>query len=218
MHHRKGGKPPAEPKKRIRRTAEEARRAILQAAVDRLREAGPASIRLADIARDVGVSHPAILHHFGSREELLSAVVQEALERLHLELFQVLTRAEASEASSVEILNAMAETLETAGHARIIAWLNLSGVADAVDKDRMRLVADVVHARRLESLPPGTKAPDFEDTLFTCILATHAIMGEALIGASLRQSSGLAEDPDAPARFRRWLARLLVHKLEPPTA
>ncbi len=184
--------------------------------MDRLRDAGPASIRLADIARDVGVSHPAILHHFGSREELLAAVVQEALERLHLELFEVLAHAEASEASSVEILNAMAETLETAGHARIIAWLNLSGVVDAVDKDRMRMVAEVVHARRLEALPRGSKAPEFEDTLFTCVLATHAIMGEALIGGSLRQSAGLAADPDAPQRFRRWLAKLLVQKLEPP--
>ncbi|MCA9631657.1 MAG: TetR/AcrR family transcriptional regulator, partial [Myxococcales bacterium] len=200
---------------RIRRTAEEARQAILAAAVEQLRASGPASIRLAEIARDVGVSHPAILHHFGSREELLKAVVQEALERLHGELFEVLSHAEASEASSVEILDAMAETLETAGHARIIAWLSLSGVADAMDQGRMRQVAEVVHARRLEALPHGIKAPHFEDTLFTCVLATHAIMGEALLGRALRQSSGLGDDPAASTRFRRWLARLLVEKLEP---
>lgn len=202
------------PKKRIRRTAEEARSAILEAAVERLRETGPASIRLADIARDVGVSHPAILHHFGSRDELLAAVVREALERLHNELFDFLARAEASEASSFEILNAMAETLEMAGHARIIAWLNLSGVQANLDQDRMRAIAEIVHARRVAGCPEGRDPPDFEDTLFTCLLATHAIMGEALLGRSLRESAGLRDDPNAAARFRRWLARLLVQKIE----
>ncbi|MBV1885644.1 MAG: TetR family transcriptional regulator, partial [Parvibaculaceae bacterium] len=54
----------ARPAKRIRRTAEEARRLILDAAEKRLAEQGPEGIRLQDIAKDIGVSHPAILHHF----------------------------------------------------------------------------------------------------------------------------------------------------------
>jgi len=54
-----------EPKKRVRRTKEEAQRVILDAAEERLANGGPEALRLQDIAADVGISHPAILHHFG---------------------------------------------------------------------------------------------------------------------------------------------------------
>ena len=53
-----------EPKKRVRRTKEEAQRVILDAAEERLANGGPEALRLQDIAADVGISHPAILHHF----------------------------------------------------------------------------------------------------------------------------------------------------------
>ena len=57
-----------------RRTAEETRAAILDAAERRLKASGPASIRLQDVAAEAGISHPAVLHHFGSREGLVQAV------------------------------------------------------------------------------------------------------------------------------------------------
>src|SRR5262249_22912893 len=65
--------------KRTRRTAEGARREILDAAEKRLRELGPDGVRLQQIASDVGVSHPAILHHFESFEGLIQQVVQRAV-------------------------------------------------------------------------------------------------------------------------------------------
>src|SRR5271165_2303383 len=68
---------------RRRRTGEEARSAILDAAERLLVASGPAGIRLQEVAADVGVSHPTVLHHFGSREGLLEAVVARALESLH---------------------------------------------------------------------------------------------------------------------------------------
>lgn len=199
--------------KRKRRTAEEAREAILEAAVVRLRETGPDGVRLADIARDVGVSHPAVLHHFGSRENLLAEVVREALDRLHAELLHVIENAEASEASSFEILNTMANTLETAGHARIMAWLALSGRAPDFDEERLRELVQVIHRRRLEDADPQSH-PDPESTLFIALLATHAVFGEALLGPMLRTSAGLGDDAEVSQRFRRWLARTLVELIE----
>ena len=56
---------------RTRRTADEARRLILDAAERQLAEVGPAGLRLQEVAKEVGVSHPTVLHHFGSREELV---------------------------------------------------------------------------------------------------------------------------------------------------
>ena len=54
--------------KRRRLPADEAKTRILEAAQKRLTEGGPDAIRLQDLAADLGISHPAILHHFGSRE------------------------------------------------------------------------------------------------------------------------------------------------------
>ena len=65
--------------KRIRRTASEAKSMILDAAEKRLREFGPAGIKLQELAADVGVSHPAILHHFGSRDDLVEAVDRKSV-------------------------------------------------------------------------------------------------------------------------------------------
>ena len=84
---------PAKPAaKRIRRTAEEARRLILDAAEERLARQGPEGLRLQDIARDVGISHPAILHHFESREGLVRALVGRANRQLRDTLLSALER------------------------------------------------------------------------------------------------------------------------------
>src|ERR1700761_1952547 len=69
--------------KRIRRSPEEARARILDAAEGIMAKGGgPASLRLQDVARLAGISHPTILHHFGSREGLVRALNLRALERL----------------------------------------------------------------------------------------------------------------------------------------
>src|SRR5271165_6132693 len=73
---------------RRRRTGEDARTAILDAAEQRLVASGPAGIRLQEVAADVGLSHPTVLHHFGSREGLVEAVVARALDSLHAGLLQ----------------------------------------------------------------------------------------------------------------------------------
>src|SRR4051812_32579591 len=80
----------AETRPRRRRDAEDARAAILDAAERRLVLAGPAGIRLQEVAADVGVSHPTVLHHFGSREALVAAVIHRALERIHAEVVQAI--------------------------------------------------------------------------------------------------------------------------------
>ena len=60
--------------KRQRRTPEEARRLILEAAQALIVTTGPEGLRLQDIAAAAGISHPLILHHFGSREGLVRAM------------------------------------------------------------------------------------------------------------------------------------------------
>ena len=78
------------PPRRRRRTAAEARAEILDAAEARLREGGPEAMRLQEIAADVGISHPTILHHFQSRDGLVRALGLRITERLVNDLLEAL--------------------------------------------------------------------------------------------------------------------------------
>ncbi len=42
---------------------------------------GPAGLRLQEVAKAAGVSHPTILHHFGSREGLIQALNLRSVEQ-----------------------------------------------------------------------------------------------------------------------------------------
>src|SRR5260370_42078020 len=60
--------------KRIRRTPEAAKLAILEAAERRLIEDGPDGVRVQHIAADLGITGAALPYPFGSRETLIDAV------------------------------------------------------------------------------------------------------------------------------------------------
>ncbi|MEW9550166.1 TetR/AcrR family transcriptional regulator [Nonomuraea sp. NPDC050783] len=53
------------------------RRAVLDAALQAIAEAGPAGWSLRELARRAGVSHAAPAHHFGDKQGLLTAVAAE---------------------------------------------------------------------------------------------------------------------------------------------
>ncbi len=57
------------------------RRELLLAVIDTMAETGIGHRSLRDIAAAAGTSHRMLLHHFGSREELLVAVVEEVERR-----------------------------------------------------------------------------------------------------------------------------------------
>src|SRR5580704_3000312 len=67
-----------ETQKRVRRTPEGARRLILDTAQRLIARTGPEGLRLQDIAAAAGISHPLILHHFGSRAGLVRALARQA--------------------------------------------------------------------------------------------------------------------------------------------
>jgi AcrR family transcriptional regulator len=67
----------------------ERRQALLDALVDEFAKRGIGDRSLRDVATAVGTSHRMLLHHFGSRDELLLAIVDE-VERRQIALMQEL--------------------------------------------------------------------------------------------------------------------------------
>lgn len=202
---------------RRRRSAEDAKRAILDAAEARFAARGPAALRLQDVAADVGVSHPAILHHFGSREDLVRAVIDRALAGVREDVLATLGAPDPTRIDVAALIERVFETLGGHGQARLIAWLAL---ADEGRGDRreagaffVRETAEAVHARRAAlHLAAGRPVPPFEDTFFAILLTSLALIGDALLGDTTRASSGVTDAAAGP-RFRAWFAELLVAHL-----
>ncbi|HVW25945.1 MAG TPA: TetR/AcrR family transcriptional regulator [Polyangiaceae bacterium] len=198
---------------RVRRTADDAQREILDATERSLREHGPSGIRLQQIAEEVGVSHPAILHHFGSREGLINAVVRRAMDRLEADLIAAIAAPPSStKPLGAELVERAFDVLVGGGHARVAAWLLLSGAWDFPAESRMKLIAEAAHARRLEleaAAHPGAPPATLEDTKFRMLLVASTIFGEAIAGDAMRESAGVT-DANARARFRDWLSELII--------
>jgi AcrR family transcriptional regulator len=68
------------------------RRALLDAAVTAIDERGPGAVSLRELARAVGVSHAAPVHHFGDKAGLLTAVAAEGFQLLGDALAEVRAR------------------------------------------------------------------------------------------------------------------------------
>jgi AcrR family transcriptional regulator len=59
---------------------------LLTAARDLVREQGPEAVSIAEVARRVGLSRPALYEYFSSRDELLAAILDEEMPRWQAEL------------------------------------------------------------------------------------------------------------------------------------
>jgi len=192
--------------RRSRRTPEEARRLILDTAQELIARGGPEGLRLQEIAAAAGISHPLILHHFGSREGLVRALVQEAVGELRDKLIGSM----GSGASSLEQELDQVFDAYRDGLAQRLAWLatiDPSG-EQAGSATIMRDIADSLHAQRVATAPAGA-APDRADTEMLVHLIAVAAFGDAMIGTRLWRSAGLHATEATTRRFRAWLASLV---------
>ena len=200
------------PPSRVRRTAEAARVAILDATERRLIAAGPAGIRLQEVAADVGVSHSTVLHHFGSRENLVKAVCERTFAAIHAEIVEAIGRSGGAEGQVAALLDGVSHALTTRGHGRVVVWLALAGTPIGGGEVQLTDVVSATHALRKARRAGAAKLPPLEDTAHTVVLAALALLAESVVGPAIFGDAGLG--PDAGARFRAWLARLLVAHLD----
>jgi AcrR family transcriptional regulator len=192
------------PTKRIRRTSDEARRVILDAAEAGMAATGPAGLRLQDVATAAGVSHPTILHHFGSREGLILALNRRALEDLRSGLMRNIG---SSSSSGDSVESAFAAYRD--GLAKRMMWLLQSQVE--LGNAGLPILDEIVqalHALRLSIAGPGVEV-DLFDTQAIVHLTTIAAFGDALIGPRLRRASDAESEAGSRRRFEAWFSALL---------
>jgi AcrR family transcriptional regulator len=192
--------------KRLRRTPEEARQLILDTARVLIARDGPEGLRLQDIAAEAGISHPLILHHFGSRAGLVRALARHATAELRDRLIAATSAPGYSFEQQIDrVFDAF-----RGGLAQILAWLAATEPdgGESGETMIMREIIEMMHARRVANAPLGTTVPR-EDTEWAVFLVTFAAFGDAIYGAPLRRSAGLPDNEESDHRFRVWLAALL---------
>src|SRR5579864_2777522 len=176
---------------------------ILDAAEARMTVDGPAGLRLKDVARAAGMSHPTVLHYFGSREGLVRALNERSLEALRT---SVMAQIETSQPGGDSIKRAFATYRD--GMAQRVLWLVQSAAPQTPGGMKFfDEIVEALHALRRKFAAPGT-VPDIEDTRAVIHLTTIAAFGDAFIGARLRQASGEKERA-ARDRFEAWFSELI---------
>ncbi len=210
--HKWGGPPcpppataPARARTRRRRSAAETRNAILEAAQRRLLAGGPEAIRLQEIAADAGISHPAILHHFGSREGLVEAMVLRGITNLQAQFLEGWPSAKEPDIEGV--FQRFFEVASHRGIARMLAWLILSKGNRTMAPNVFKPAAERMHAGRVRrAQKEGRRSPELEQTLFAATFIFILVLGDSLFGPSVRRALGLGSGADATRRFRRLLS------------
>ena len=163
-------------------------------------------MRLETVAKAAGVSHPTILHHFGSRDGLIQALNLRAVEQLRTVLIGVLGSAPGGSENAIAPIFAAYRN----GLAQRMVWLMQSGsfIIGPAGLPMLDEMVLALHALRERLAGPGVKV-DLADTRAIVHLTTFAAFGDAILGKRLRQAQGPAEEIAQREWFENWFSALL---------
>lgn len=179
---------PAKTKKRVRRTPEDARELILDAADRVFATKLPDVAGLKDVAKAAGVSHALITHYFGTYDALVEATLERRFHRLRAQLLPTMVRLVGEEADARRLLDAhrraVTEAVSDPAMVRLGIWAALSGRASAHDffphrMQGLKLLADALEPRS------RARREDLEVALITsfALAVVWKAAGPAIAGA-----------------------------------
>ena len=185
---------------RKRRTPEQARGVILDAAEARLKRLGLDGLNVVGVAEDAGLSHASVIHHFGN-----TAGMRKALEdRMAKALLGDLVTALKSDAEPQQIMAGVFHAMADGGHAKLLAWRTLNDTdPELPDQALQRLFAELIQrtSERFEQ-------KDTANVRNCLLLIASCAIGLGVSGSALPALLG-AEEIDN-TEFANWLANLLL--------
>lgn len=203
--------PPATAAPRTRRSAEEARQDILDAAQAAFERGGPAAVRLKPIAEACGVTHSGVLYHFGSREGLLEALFQRAALSLREDALAAVSGAWAGgQLDLEELLSSVYARVADPSRAQLLSYLLAHGrdPFPAANEQGLARIAQGLAAFASGFMKEGKLSS--EDAAFGIELIALVMFGDLLVGDQVR--TRLRDQPvdEQRARFRKRFAELLL--------
>lgn len=195
--------------KRIRRSPEAAKLAILEAAERQLIEGGPNSVRIQHIAAELGVTAAAVNHHFGTRDVLIDSVRRFSARRLLTDIDAILEAWDVEQLDMNRLGDLFRKTYSDRGSSRLIFWVALSGRKPQGSGLMQRLIEAVHSARERRAQAHRRTPPPISDTRFIIALlsSVHALMPVA--GDAVLLAAGCEANDTEATRFLDWVANLL---------
>ncbi|WP_328322910.1 TetR family transcriptional regulator [Kribbella sp. NBC_00382] len=186
---------------RTRRSPEEARLLILDAAAALLAEGGVAAVQVRAVAARVGMTDAGVTHHFQSRDNLLRELLRHGGRQLRGALEETLSRWLGEDAELYELVEALAG-LYRRGYGELAVALHAAGW-----RDRGSGMLDPVVQALHELRPRGAS---IEDTRLAVAALHQAMATESLYGSAFRRSAGLTGTAasDSGAQLRWWTRQL----------
>lgn len=184
----------AERAQRRRRSPEEARTEILDAADRVFVEFQPDQVGLKEVAREAGISHALITHYFGTYAGMIEAVLERRIRALRERMMERMREAGAL-GKPAELLQLLFRGLADPVHLRLTKWMLASerpsaAHAFALRDHGLQLVAHQV-AAALDPRATREQIAKIELTLLAAVASAYgyAIGKYALAGAIGRQPS-----------------------------
>jgi AcrR family transcriptional regulator len=193
--------------KRVRRPAEESKRRILVAAESLLVERGPQAVQVRAVAERVGMTDAGVSHHFGSRDELLVALLRNGGRRLRDAVDEVV-RSWVDDGGAVAELVSRIATLYREGYAELAIALHAAGWRDH-GSGMLDPVVDALHAARVRR---GTRPASRTDTRLAVAALHQGLATDPVYGPAFRRSAGIsgADADDYAPQLAWWTATLVA--------
>jgi AcrR family transcriptional regulator len=192
-------------KPRLRRSPEDARTHLLDAADQVFRDHLPDAVGLREIAAAAGVSHGLVTHYFATYDGLVAAVISRRLDAARGTAFAHLAQMTFA-ADEAPLLSVMVDLLADRTLVRLVVWSFLTGRGgDIVGRAGQlgKLIDSMV--ARLAAL--GTPIP--RDRLeLAAMIALATVTGWAVLGDAMDRAFGRAAPVDL-AVLRTELQRML---------
>ena len=210
--------PPAEKPKRIRRSPQDARAHILEAAIRVISQKGPDAVGLKDVAQEAGVSHALITHYFKTYDGLVDEAVTASVDRLRQRLID--TALSGKDVTLEGLLRMYLDSALEAWYGRLVSFALLSdhegatSEAARISGDMRGLVTAIEKMLAQRINPPPPRADVEMLIVATWSIAIGYVAGNAFIWRSLGRTPGPRKDRE----FREALAGIARGLFQAPLA
>jgi AcrR family transcriptional regulator len=187
--------------RRRRRSPDEARAEALDCARRLLIAHGPDGVTLQAVAREIGVTHGNLIHHFGSAARLQSALMGAMVRDLTVALDSAVAHVRSDEGAVRTVIDIVFDAFDQGGAGQLAAWIALSNRYEHLEPVR-EAVGDLVVAIEEKIVAGGDQPP--RHLTSALLFITLCAFGDALIGPPLRDMLGRDRES-----VRRLAARLL---------
>jgi TetR/AcrR family transcriptional regulator, repressor for neighboring sulfatase len=189
--------------KRVRRTVEASKQAILEAAERHLIDKGPNGVKVQTIGRELGLTDAAIHYHFGNREGLMEALLRFSGRRFVDNFASLAAAVDPASFDLDEAARLLTDLYSQRGTARLATWLALSGWTPKGSGMLLPMAERLHEARSSLARSRGMAAPAVDESQRLIALISTVAFAQALAGDAMLRSVGL--DELGPDDFLAWV-------------